>query len=239
MANAVTTNIDTGRVVDPSVLPAYKDETLTFAGADTWAEGTLLARRRTTLAITPAADGGNTGDGTCDNASVVAGSVVPLVGTYTLTCIEAVTNGGIWKLEDPNGAIVGAYLVQDVGAGAATTFEVGGLTFRITDGSADFAAGDIFTLPVVADGKLVPFDPAGAGGVQNPLCVLPYELVAAGSGDKQARVLVSGKVNKNRLIIDADGDGSNITAEILDQLRSAGIESDPVTQLGEYDNAAS
>jgi len=239
MSNAVTTQIDTGRVVDAAILPTYKDDVVNFGGAATYAEGTLLARRKVATAITPAAGGGNIGDGTVTAAAVVGGPVVPLVGTYVLTCITAVTNGGIWKLEDPNGGLVAGYLPQTVGAGAATVFEVGGLTFTITDGAADFVAGDTFNLPVVADGDLVPFAPAGVGGAQLPVAVLPYALTATGAGDLRARVLVGGKVNATRLIIDADGDGSNITDEILAQLRSAGIESEPITQLGEYDNTAS
>jgi len=239
MANAVTTNIDTGRAVSRVGNPVYRDEAVTFAGADTFVEGTLLARKAVDDAITPAADGGNTGDGTVTVASVAAGPEVPIAGSYVLTCIEAITHGGVFQLADPNGKIVGPYLQMTAGAGASTVFEVAGLLFTVTDGATDFAVDDFFTLPVVANGKLVPYAIAGAGGAQKPIAVAPYDLVKAGAGDLQARVLVAGRVNATRLVVDADGDDSNITAAILDELRSAGIVAEPVTQLGEYDNAAS
>lgn len=228
------TNVDNGRVVNGEA--KYRDELITFPGADTYVEGTLLARRAVANAITPAAGGGNTGNGTCTLATVAEGPVVPLVGTYVLTCIAAVTNGGVFNLKDPNGAIVADYLALTVGAGASTAFEVAGLKFTVTDGSTDFVAGDLFNLPVVADGKLVAYAIGGDGGAQFPIAVLTYELTATGAGDKKARVMVAGEVKKSRLVVDADGDDSNITAAILDQLRSAGIVATDVQQLSVLDN---
>lgn len=239
MPNAVTTQIDRGRVLLPDVPPVFDDELIAFGGADTYVEGTILARKAVDDAITPAAGGGNTGDGTVTAASVVAGTVVPIAGTYVLTCIEAVTNGGVFKLEDPNGSIVAGYLAMTPGAGASTVFEAGGMTFTITDGATDFAVDDTFDLPVVANGKMVAFATAGAGGAQRPLGVLTYDVVATGAGDVAARVLLAGKVNATRLVIDADGDASNVTAAILDQLRAAGIRSESVKQLAEQDVTAS
>lgn len=85
--------------------------------------------------------------------------------------------------------------------------------------------------------KLVPFV---VGGVTNengiPKAVLPYAVTAAGAGDVKVRALVAGTVNKNRLIIDADGNGTNITAAILDKLRDYGIQAQDVTQLAGLDN---
>lgn len=233
MANLTITNIDNGSPM--IVVDDDRDDTLAFAGADTFVEGTILARRKVATAITPAADGGNTGNGTVTVASVVHGPV-PLVGTYVLECIEAVTNGGVFQLKDPNGAIVAGYLPMTVGAGAATIFEAAGLIFTVTDGGTDFAVGDSFNLPVVADGKLVPFATDGAGGAQSPLCILLHESVRTGSGDNYVRVATTGKANLGRLVIDADGDASNVTDAIRDQLRSAGIETDVVNELGVLDN---
>lgn len=235
MANIDITNVDLGCVERGG--GRFRDETLTFAGLDTFVAGTILARRQvSTAAITATPDGGNTGNGTVTAASVVAGTVVPIAGNYILRCMEAVVNGGVFQLEDPNGAIVATGLQMTAGAGAATVFEVAGLTFTVTDGSTDFAAGDFFTLPVAADGKLVPFDPAGAGGVQKPVAVLTYDVTRASAGDEVIRALVKGEVNKDRLVIDVDGDGSNITNAILDQLRDLGITPIDVEQLAELDN---
>lgn len=226
------TNIDNGCVELEG--GKFRDELIAFAGADTFAAGTILARRSVATAVTASAVTG-TGNGTVTAATVVAGPEVPLVGAYTLTCIAAVTHGGVWNLKDPNGKIVAGYLPMTAGAGAATVFEAAGMQFTITDGSTDFAAGDTATLTVAADGKLVPFATDGAGGAQYPIAVLTYASTRTGAGNNKERVLVAGEVKKERLIIDADGDGSNVTAAILDQLRSAGIVATDTLQLGNYD----
>lgn len=236
MANITIANNDNGSVLTKN--GEFRDETLTFAGTDVFAAGTILARRAIANAVTASAVTG-TGNGTVTLATVAAGPAVPIVGAYVLTCTAAVTNGGVWSLTDPNGSLVATGLTMTAGAGAATAFEVAGLLFTITDGSTDFAAGDTATLTVAADGTLVPFDPAGDGGEQAPLTVLTYEVSRTGAGTVPVRVPVSGLLNATRLIIDADGDGSNITAAILDQLRSAGLPATDVQQLGGIDNPQS
>jgi hypothetical protein len=215
----------------------FKDELLTFAGAATVVEGTILARKAVADAIVAAADVGNTGDGTTTLAAVVTGPVVPLVGAYNLENVEAVVNGGVFKLEDPNGALIAERLTMTVGAGAATAFTVGGMTFTITDGATDFALGDKFSLTVAVDGKMVPYAIAGLGGAQIPKAVISYDVVAAGAGDEPCRPAISGEVRKEKLIIDLDGDGSNITDAILDQLRDFTVVAQNVGELNIADNA--
>lgn len=214
----------------------FKEDLLKFTGADTFKKGTILARQLVSTTVTPAADGGNTGDGTVTLATVVEGPIVPLVGAYVLECVAAAANGGTFKLIDPNGAQVASDLVMSAGAGAATVFEVAGLKFTVTDGAADFIVGDKFTLTVAADGDLVPYAVAGAGGAQIPVAVLTYEVSATGAVDKPVRVLVRGEVNKNRLIIDADGDASNVDNVVIGKLQDVGIIATDVTQRSVLDN---
>ena len=234
MANLNITNVDLGSVILQN--GEFRDDLLTFGGAGTVVEGTILARQAVALAVVAAADGGNTGDGTATLATVVAGQLVPIVGAYVFEITTAVANGGVGKLVDPNGAQVASGLIMTVGAGASTVFEAAGLEFTITDGAADFIVGDKFTLTVAADGKLVPFAIAGAGGAQIPKAVLTYDVVAAGVGDESIRDMVSGSVRAGRLIIDADGDASNITDAILDQLRDYSLVSIDVQELNILDN---
>ncbi|MES1188668.1 MAG: hypothetical protein ABUL60_32935 [Myxococcales bacterium] len=230
MPNMVVTHFDQGTVQVSGC--EFRDEFVAFAGAATYPEGTLLARRADALAVTASAVSGG-GNGTVSLATVVEGPVVPLVGVYTLTCLLAITNGGKWKLTDPNGAIVADDLEQTVGAGAATVFEVGGLQFTITDGGTDFSAGATATLTVAADGKMVAFAPGGAGGAQIPMMVLARPLVATGAGNLPTRPIIKGKVAKERLSIFG---GGTITDAMLDQLRGFGIIAESVTQLGRLDN---
>jgi hypothetical protein len=78
------------------------------------------------------------------------------------------------------------------------------------------------------------------GGSSNengiPKVVLAHAVSAAGSGDVAVRVISGGIVNKNRLVIDADGDDSNIDNAVIDQLRSFAIVPVNVANLGWPDN---
>ena len=233
MGDPVVTNNNSGTVILDD--KGYKDDLLIFGGAATVVEGTILARKAVDDAV--AADGsGNTGDGTVTLSTTAEGPVVPLVGAYNLECITAVADGGVFKLEDPNGALLSNNLVMTPGAGGATAFELNGLAFTLTDGAANFIVGDKFSLTVVANGKLVPFAIGGQGGAQIARSVLTYDVIADGAGNEAIRHLIDGRVRQERLIINADGDGSNITDAILDQLRSNGVAAISVTELNIQDN---
>lgn len=212
----------------------FKDELLTFGGAATVAGGTILARQAVDVAVvdTPA----GTGNGTMV-ATVTGVDELPIPGSWVLECTFATTNDGVFKLTDPNGNIVADNLTLRVGNALVTTFNVAGLQMVITEGSTDFVATDTFTMVVVLNGKMVPFVIGGAAGAGVPIEVVTYDVVAAGAGDEPIRGMVAGEVREEKLIINADGDGSNITLAILDQLRSAGITAISVTELNIADNA--
>lgn len=230
MPNLTITNNDLGTVILADAL--FNDETVQFPGADTYVEGTIMARKVVADAVTASAFTG-TGDGTVTLATVVAGQVVPIVGAYVLTCTEAIADGGVFKLEDPNGAQVAGGITIDVGAGGATVIEVAGMQFTITDGAANFVVGDFATLTVAADGDVVIFAVAGAGGAQIPSMVLTYELVATGTEDQAQRLMVSGRVRREKLVIDA---GGTVTDSIVDALRDFGIVAESVDELNIQDN---
>ena len=236
MTNPISTLNDTENVVVFGAKYSQK-ELLTFGGAGTVLKGTILARKEVATAITPVADVGNTGDGTVA-ASVASGSEIPKIGSYNLECTFAVTNGRVFKLEDPNGNIVADNLTLRVGAGLVTTFVSAGIAIVVTDGDTDFAAGDKFSIPVVSNsGKLVPYEKDGVGGQQFPRFILRSAVVASGAGDVVVRPIISGEVSINQLVIDSDGDNSNIDKLVMDQLRDYGIiVKKPVRQLLNYDN---
>lgn len=226
----ITSNTPNGiRIWDP----VFDDEILSVAGAVTYAQGTVLARKTVADAVTPAA-GANTGDGTVTLATVVAGLVVPAVGAYVLTVTTAVVNGGILQLKDPNGAIVASDLIMTVGAGAATVFEAAGLEFTVTDGGTDFIVGDSFTLTVAADGKVVAFSRTGAGGAQLPIMVLSLEEVFTGAEDRAFRPVISGRLRRGDLVVHGVG---AITDAEADMLRDYSILAQTTLQLAQLDNS--
>ena len=97
--------------------------------------------------VTATPDGGNTGDGT---VTALSASGAPTPGVYSLICNTAVAEGGEFTLIDPNGVTISTSLVMDIGSGNSTVFVVGGLTFTITDGTADFIIGDSFDIEAPA-----------------------------------------------------------------------------------------
>ncbi len=98
---------------------------------------------------TAAAGAGNTGDGTMGAITV---SALAKDGNYSLIIGEAIANAGSFEVRDPDGEFVG---VGDV----AAAFSAGGLAFTLADGSADFLAGDVFTITVVQTGiKYIAYD---------------------------------------------------------------------------------
>ena len=90
------------------------------------------------------------------------------------------------------------------------------------------------------DSVSLKFVPYVIGGVTNengiPKAVLTYDVTAAGAGDEAIRAMVGGRVVQERLVVAADGDASNITDAILDQLRDYGVVAESVTELSILDN---
>lgn len=157
---------------------------------------TIMAQVAVTVPTTGTADGGNTGNGTVTGVALIAG-LLPRVGTWTLECITAVADGGVFKLTDPGGNIIRNDLAMTAGAGLATTFYVPevGLTFIITDAATDFIVGDKFTIAVTASGKWVPFDPDAVNGAQIPRGILLSDSVTAAAlvaGDVVDQAILTG-----------------------------------------------
>jgi hypothetical protein len=101
------------------------------------------------------------------------------------------------------------------------------LTFA---GAATVLAGTILARDSVSL-KMVPFVKGGSTNQNGtPKGVVTYDVVAAGAGDVPCRVVEFGKVNKQRLIINADGTGVNVDTAVLDQLRAFGITPQDVLQ---------
>lgn len=126
-----------------------------------------------------------------------------------------------------------------------TNIDRGGVVLRdaeFQDGELTFAgAGTVLEGTILArDSSTKKFVPFVAGGSTNengiPKAVITYTVAATGAGNIPVRVLVSGVVNRNRLVIHGDGDGSNVTDAVADQLRDYGIVAQKVSQLGRYDN---
>ena len=107
------------------------------------------------------------------------------------------------------------------------------LTFA---GAGTLLEGTILARDSVS-GLYVPFV---KGGVVNengtPKAILTYAVTAAGAGDESIRAGVAGDYRKERLVIDADGDDSNIDKVVEDQLRDYNLVPINVTENNILDN---
>jgi hypothetical protein len=209
-------NIDTGAIEIKD--GEFFDAKLWFDAPGTVAAGTILARPTSVDVVDEdvdvTADGENTGDGTV--TAIVVSTDETVVGEYTLTCSAAAANGGTFQLRNPSGTLL-ATLVMTPAAGGSTVFVTSGLQITITDGDANFAVDDLFTLEVTATGDsrddvVVPFDPAGSDGYNAPKYVLTYPVPS-----------------RTELSVDVDADGGNTG----DGTAAASIVGD-VSELGQY-----
>ena len=103
-------------------------------------------------------------------------------------------------------------------------------------GAATVLAGTILARDSVSL-KLVPFVKGGSTNENGiPKAIITYDVTADGAGDIAVRDAVSGKYRKERLVIDADGDDSNVDAAVIDQLRDYGLVPIDVDELNILDN---
>jgi hypothetical protein len=100
--------------------------------------GAVIGRVDKGIGRAVSAAGSNAGNGTLSGLYV---SPEVEVGTYTLTCIEEVTNGGVFKVVAPSGK-----RLRDLTVGVAYTSRHINLT--IADGGNDFEEDDTFTIVV-------------------------------------------------------------------------------------------
>ena len=115
-----------------------------------------------------------------------------------------------------------------------------GAKFR--DDTMTFAGADIMAPGTIlardsVSLKLVIFVKGGATNENGiPKVIVTEEVEATGAGDEAVRVAVEGRFRKEKLIIDADGDDSNIDAAVIDQLRDFGLTPIDVQELQSFDN---
>lgn len=116
---------------------------------------------------------------------------------------------------------------------ANARFEDGPLTFA---GAGTVKSGTILARDS-ATNKFVPFVVGGAtNGNGIPKAVLTYDVTATGAGDITIRAAVEGHFRKERLVIAADGNDTNVTAAVRDQLRDYGLVAFNVKELSQLDN---
>lgn len=174
-----------------------------LSGQGALVRGTVLGKVDVVLGTAVA--GTNTGNGTIGSVALNASGPV-VVGTYTLTCFVAATNGGLFQVQDPEGRGIG---IAKVG----TAFVGPGIQFTIADGSTDFSIGDSFTIPITAgSGKLKKAALAATDGSQRVYGILAED-VDATSADAECVVYLTGQFNEDALTFGTGLTKANTKAE--------------------------
>lgn len=178
----------------------YHVDAVTLKSGQNLSAGAALGAIPAGTSASAAKSGGNTGNGT-----FVLDATTPILpraieGVYTLRCITAVTNGGVFRLEGPHGTVLGDYTITPGAGGTVTISEhIKGV---LTDGATDFIVGDGFDVTVSAlTAKQVEYNPAGTDG-SHIISGLLFKNTNATSADTATTALARGPatVNSNDIV---------------------------------------
>ncbi len=199
---------------DPNGLMAGDEAPLqraiTLISGQNLARGALLGRVTVGSASSAAKAGGNTGGGTLTldgTTPVLAGAKS---GVYTVRCIAAASNAGTFRVEDPDGFVLG-----DVEVGATFADDI---KFVLADVGTDFAVGDGFDVTVAAADKYKLSLSAATDGSQVPAAVLAIDCDAS-LADKSTTAFFSGEFNGAKMTFGAGHTASSVEATF----RKAGV----------------
>ncbi|WP_342361399.1 head decoration protein [Terrarubrum flagellatum] len=171
---------------------------------------TVVGKIAVGSATAAAKAGGNTGNGAISAISVLQGA---MTGVYTARCITAAANGGVFRVENPKGDVIG-----DVAVGAAFSDDIG---FTISDSSADFVVGDGFDITVAAgSGKYKPSPMTGADGSEQALAVIIYGVDATSADVKTVAITDDATMIMDELVFHASVDDAAKRQAKFDQLRA-------------------
>ena len=194
----LTEGLHTGEFIGEMAMgPSFHNDAVTVLSGQNLVAGAVVGAVPAGTSASAAKSGGNTGTGT-----FVLDATTPILpraieGVYTLRCITAATNGGVFRLEDPNGVVLGDFTITGGAGGTVTVSEQ--IKGVITDAGTDFAAGDGFDITISAlTEKVVEYNPAGTNGSQIVRGIL-YGAVNATSADTAGVVVSRGPaiVNAN------------------------------------------
>lgn len=196
-----------------------REQITLLAGAGNLITGTVLGKITKGTATAAAKAGGNaanTGALTMDvTTPVLAGAQV---GVYTVRCITAAANGGTFRVEDPDGFVIG-----DVAVGATFAERV---KFVIADGAQDFIVGEGFDITVAAgSGKWKKHINGAVDGSGVAAGILLDARDASGEADvKAVAVLADARVAAEFLTWDASVDNADKKNAALAQLAAVNIK---------------
>lgn len=126
-------------------------------------------------------------------------------------------DAGTFSVKDPDGNSM-----PNATAGVAYTSDQINLT--IADGTTDFVAGDVITIPVAAgNGKYGGYDPDSVLGLQRACAILAEDVDVAAAADENAVAYMAGYFNKDALTWTHSGITAGEKTTAYAQLQALGI----------------
>jgi len=186
---------------------------LAGSGSDrTLAVGEVFGKR-TKSTVTATADAGNTGDGAA--GTVTLGSKAE-AGVYTLTCVAAAADAGTFQVLTPQG-----YQLPDLEVGQA--YAGSHINLTLADGAADFVVGDVFTVELSGDDKVVALDTSATDGSQEAAGILADNVTAPDGEDADGVVIVRHAVVSDAALVWPSGITDPQKSDAVARLQAAGI----------------
>lgn len=137
----------------------YHVDAITLKTGQNKVAGAVLGANVAGTSASAAKSGGNTGNGALTLDATAPIQPGAKEGVYVVRCIAAAANSGTFRVEDPDGNVLG-----DVAVAATFSDDI---KFAIADGAADFIVGDGFDITISAlTYKHLEYDPAGTDGSQ-------------------------------------------------------------------------
>jgi hypothetical protein len=166
---------------------------------------------KVTVGAVTTSGAGNTGTGVITMDATTPVLIGAKVGAYVATCTAAASNAGVFRVEDPDGFVLG-----DVAVGGVFSNDV---KFVIADGGVDFVVGDKFTITVAAGSGKYKLSLAAANDGSQAPCAILIDACDASSGDATIGIYESGEFLASALTF-----GAGHTADsVRDRLRGLSI----------------
>ncbi|MBN1664845.1 MAG: head decoration protein [Deltaproteobacteria bacterium] len=167
---------------------------------------------------------GTLGSGTNGECTGVTGGLKTQIGTYKATCTTA--NGesqdGVWRIEAPDGTVLGDLVVTQ-GTSGTGTFADPQINLTISYATGYNSEGDYFTIEVAeGSGKAVEIDFSAVDGSQNAHGFL-IDAVDAASDDVDGVAIVRDALIVPDDLVWPDGATSDQKAAALAELADKGI----------------
>jgi len=197
----------------------YSREKVTIQSGQNLPLGAVIGKVTKSIPTAGTLESGSNGE-----CTGVAGGAKTQFGTYKATCItaNAVDTDGVWRIEAPDGAVLGDLTVT-MGTGGTGSFTDPQINLTISYADGYNTIGDYFAIEVTQGSeKAAAIDFAAVDGSQNA-CGFVIAAYDASGGDVEGVAIVRDAIIDPDNLVWPDGATADQKAAALAELKAAGI----------------